>query len=125
MMGNKYMAGGEMKIGFIMFLELVCESLAVAVAGGQLKAGAGRHAEREGALSGREGKDCEGCSHLSLCEMAASDSGHPMCWCSVLRNQRCTFSFPLHSTNGHSPDSVFYLTDSSMSLSRPAVFLRL
>lgn len=108
MMGNKHIVGG----GFITLLLLVCESPAVAVAGRQLKGGAGRHAEREGELAGREDKDCEGRSHISLCEMAASGTGHPMCWHSVLRNQRCTFSILLRSTNTHPPDGMFDLTDS-------------
>lgn len=69
----------------------ICKSLAVAVAGGKLKAGAGRHAEREREHTGREGEDCEGCPLLSLCEVAAVDSAHPLCWCSVLWHQRCTF----------------------------------
>lgn len=78
----------------------LCESFAVAVAGGRLKTGAGRHEEREREHSGREGEDCEGCPLLSLCEMAASDSHHPLCWGSVLRHQRCMFSsaFPLKNT---------------------------
>lgn len=104
----------------------VCESLAVAVAGRRLEAGAGRHAEREGELAGGEGQDSEGCSHLSLCEVAAPDSGHPLCWRSVLRNQRCTFGFPLHNTSTYTFtrqhvrfNSVLYFILSSSCISTP------
>ena len=69
----------------------LCNSLAVAVAGGRLKAGARRHAERKRECTGGEGQECEGCAHISLCEMAAADSRHPLRWCSVLRHQCCMF----------------------------------
>ena len=62
----------------------------MAVAGGGLEAGVGRHAERETELTGREGEDGEGRVDLSLCQVAAADSGHPLCRGSVLRHQRCT-----------------------------------
>lgn len=63
----------------------------MAVAGRQLNAGAGRHAERTGEHTGREGQDGEGFAHLSLREVAAADPHHPMCRFSVQRHQCCMF----------------------------------
>lgn len=65
----------------------------MAVAGGRPDAGDGWHAEREGELAGGD-EDREGCAHLPLREVAASDSVHPLRWSSILRNQRRTLSFP-------------------------------
>lgn len=65
----------------------------MAVAGGRPDAGDGWHAEREGELAGGD-EDREGRAHLPLREVAAPDSVHPLRRSSVLRNQRCTLSFP-------------------------------
>lgn len=100
----------------------MCQSFAVAVAGGQLKAGDGWHAERKRQQAGRESQDCEGCSHLSLCEMAAADSHHPLCWYTVLWHQCCTLvsAFPYLKIYIHT-----CLIYNNISFSHPAGFLRL
>lgn len=92
---------------------LMSQSLAVAVAGQRLGVGAGWHAEREGERPGWEGQDSKGRPHLSLREVAASDSDHPLRWCPVLWHQRCTFSSTRHDKKyKHSADSMWVLTAS-------------